>query len=240
MTVSTMMTRHGAPRRLWLSTLATVCLLTPLAGCIHGRLPARELYRLRLPENADSSPIQDHDGGGGLPAVSLAIAPYVAPGMYGDRSIVYRVGESEYGAYPNREWAVPLSTMLGLITEDILRRKPITGEQAVFDPPSPHSYSYIWHGLVRELDEVDRGKDVFAAVRLDGRLLRASDDSVIWSGTARIERRVPDGSMTGIVETLSQLAAEAVSQLLESARAALPASAASAVRPRPAESAGTR
>jgi ABC-type uncharacterized transport system auxiliary subunit len=232
MTASTISTPIRAPRSLRRRVLATALLLLPLlVGCFHGRLPARELYRLRLPENADTSPIQDHDGGT-LPTGTLAIVPYVAPGMYGDRSIVFRIDESEYGAYPNREWALPVSAMLGMLTEDVLRRRPITAEQAVFDPPSPHNYTYIWRGLVRELEEVDRGRDVFAAVRLDARLVRASDDSVIWTGTARVERRVPSPSMTAIVDTLSHLAAEAVSQLLETARAALPIPAASAVRAR--------
>jgi len=212
MTASTISTPIRAPRSLRRRVFATALLLLPLlVGCFHGRLPARELYRLRLPENADTSPIQDHDGGT-LPTATLAIVPYVAPG--------------------NREWALPVPTMLGMLTEDVLRRRPITAEQAVFDPPSPHNYTYIWRGLVRELEEVDRGRDVFAAVRLDARLVRASDDSVIWTGTARVERRVPSPSMTAIVDTLSQLTAEAVSQLLETARAALLIPAASAVRAR--------
>lgn len=206
-------------------------LLVTLGGCFRGKLPPRELYRLRLPENADTSPIADHESRAVAPG-SIAIIPYVAPGMYGSRSIVYRIGDSEYGAYANREWALPVQMMLGMITEDLLRARPLTAEPAIFDPPSPHSYTYIWRGIVREFEEVDRGKDVYAAVRLDARLVRASDDSVLWSGTTRLERAVPAGTMTAIVATLSQLAAEGLTQLLETAREALPASAASAVRSR--------
>ena len=210
---------------------AMVPLVLSLASCFRGRLPAREYYRLRVPENGDTSPTQERDARG-LASGSLAIVPYVAPGVYGSRSIVYRLGDSEYGAYTNREWALPVPMMLGMLTEDVLRGRPITAEQAVFDPPSPHSYVYLWRGLVRELEEVDRDNQVFAAVRFDARLVRAQDDSVLWSGSARLERLVQSGTMPAIVETLSQLSVEAVSQLLASAREALPMPAASAVRAR--------
>jgi ABC-type uncharacterized transport system auxiliary subunit len=155
---------------------------------------------------------------------------YVAPGVYGDRNIVFRIDDSQMGSYPNREWAVPVPVMLGLITEDIFRARPLTSEAAVFDPPSPRAYTYVWRGLVRELEEVNRGSHVYAAVRFDARLVRGNDDSVLWSGSARLERPVPQGTMPAIVDALSQLATEAILQLQESARASLVGPATSAVR----------
>lgn len=221
------------PTRLWARTAAAApLLLLLLASCFRGRLPPRELYRLRLPENADTSPAVDHDGRALAPG-SVAILPYLAPGLYGGRAIVYRVGETEYGTYSNREWAVPLPVMLGMITEDLFRSHPLTSETPIFDPPSPHSHAYIWRGIVRELEEVDRGKQVFASVRLDARLVRAADDSLIWTGSTHLERVVPEGTMPAIVTMLSQLSADAVTQLLDSAREALPAPAASAARAKP-------
>jgi hypothetical protein len=84
---------------------------------------------------------------------------------------------------------------------------------------------------VRELEELDRGRQVFAVVRFDARLIRARDDSVLWSGSARLERLVPEGTMPAIVTMLSQLSTEVISQLQESARGAVFGAAASAVRP---------
>jgi ABC-type uncharacterized transport system auxiliary subunit len=206
-------------------------MLLGLAACIHGKLPAREYYRLRTAQLPDSLTAFYRDGGAStLPVGSVAIVPYVAPGVYGDGNIVYRIGDSEMGAYPNREWAVPLPTMLGMITEDILRARPLTRDPAVFDPPSAHAYDYVWRGLVREFEELDRGSQVYAVVRFDARLVRARDDSVLWSGTARLERAVPEGTMPAIVDALSQLATEAILQLQESARSSLAGPAASAVR----------
>jgi len=210
---------------------ALLTLLLLLTGCIHGKLPPREFYRLRLPPLPDSIGAYYRDGGASnLLVGGIAIVPYVTPGIYGDGNIVYRVGDSEMGAYPNREWAVPLSTMLGMFTEDIFRARPLTRDPAVFDPPSPHAYGYVWRALVRELEEVDRGQHVYAVVRLDARIVRAKDDSVLWSGSARLERPVPQGTMPAIVDALSQLASDAILQLQDSARTALAAPAASAAR----------
>lgn len=214
--------------RIWVAVLALLC-----AGCIHGKLPAREFYRLRLPEPTDSIAGVEHDANmaaSTLPPGAIAIVPYVAPGLYGDNNIVYRVDEAAYGSYPNREWAVPVPTMLGMLTEDMFRARPLTRDPAVFDPPSPHAYAYVWRGLVRELEEVDRGNRVFAVVRFDARIVRARDDSVLWSGSARLERAVPEGTMPAIVTTLSQLSVEVITQLQEAARAAVLVPAASAAR----------
>ena len=205
-----------------------------VAGCFHGKLPAREYYRLRLPDPTDSIAAVEHDGTAtALPAGAIAVLPYVAPGIYGDGNIVFRVDESAYGSYPNREWALPVPTMLGMLTEDIFHARPMTRDPSVYDPPSPHAYAYVWRGIVRELEEVDRGNHVFAAVRLDARLIRARDDSVLWSGSARLERPVPDATMPAIVAMLSQLSVEVITQLQESARVSLFTPAASAVRPPP-------
>ena len=201
-----------------------------VGACFHGKLAPREYYRLRMPELADSA--QSADGAvAGLLTGGVAIVPYVTPGLYGDGNIVYRIDDMAYGSYPNREWAVPLSTMLGMLTEDIFRAHPLSRDRAVFDPPSPHSYNYVWRGLVRELEEVDRGNQVFAVVRFDARVIRAKDDSVLWSGSARAERLVPEATMPAIVEALSRLSTDVIVQLQDSARAALVRPPASAVRP---------
>jgi ABC-type uncharacterized transport system auxiliary subunit len=211
--------------------VATVAAILAAMGCIHGKLPPREYYRLRTAPLPDSLAAFYRDGGAStLPVGGVAIVPYVAPGVYGDGNIVYRIDDSEMGSYPNREWAVPVPTMLGMMTEDIFRVRPLTRDPAVFDPPSPHVYAYVWRGLIRELEEVDRGSRVYAVVRLDARIVRATDDSVLWSGSARLERPVPQGTMPAIVDVLSQLATEAILQLQDSARASLAGPAASAVR----------
>ncbi len=190
------------------------------AACFGGRLPPLELYRIALPDSVlIVTPLAQQPLRLPLPSGSIAIAPYEAPGVYGERNIVYRVGDTQYGAYPSREWALPVATMLGLVTEDVLRRTPITAGTAIFDPPSTGVETYIWRGLVRQFEEVDRGQQVFAAVALDGRLVRARDDSVLWSGTVRLERPVPSANMPGIVGALSSLTAEAVSELADQARA---------------------
>ena len=185
------------------------------SGCpFTGRVPAREMYRLSLP---DTGAGQTGAASGPLKG-TLAILGYATPGVYGEPGIVFRIEESEIGAYPSREWAVPLGEQLGVLTERMLTRNPLSTEPAVFDPPSRRAQTYIWRGTVREFDEVDRGKQVFGAVRIDARLVRADDDSVLWSGTATAEREVATPNMSGIVQTLSMLAEQVVGELVDRAK----------------------
>ena len=71
---------------------------------------------------------------------------------------------------------------------------------------------------MREFEEVDRGSEVRAAVRIDLRIVRAEDDSILWSGSSRIERAAQSPNMSGIVQTLSALADEVVTDLATRAR----------------------
>ena len=197
-------------------------------------LPPRELYRLKLADTATA--LQAVNGNGAPLAGSVAIAPYETPGLYGESGIVFRVGASSYGAYPSREWALPLGEMLGTLTESVFLRAPISTEQAVYDPPSRNSHVYTWRGSVREFEEVNLGQAVSVAVRLDVKLVRSADDSLIWSGSARLERPVslPSDRMENVVATLSDAAIEVINKLGRQAVAEIAmAPGSSAATPRP-------
>jgi len=216
-------------RPLASAALVALSLFAPL-GCIRGTIPARELYRIAAVP-ADSTVPQATDGATPL-AGSLGIAPYLTAGIYAEPSIAYRIGDAEYGTYPSREWALPLSQMLGVLTEELVRRHPLTAEDAVYSPPSLRSQTYLWRGRVRRFEEVDRGKVVSAAVWVDAVILRTSDDSVLWSGSAQRERPVSGNTMADVVHMLSTLASEAVQELVINAGRSLPRrSAASAGGP---------
>jgi hypothetical protein len=75
--------------------------------------------------------------------------------------------------------------------------------------------------MVREFEEIDRGKDVFVAVRLDAQLVRTADDVILWKGSRRLERPVPKPTMPAIVAELSALATEATEALINDARTAI-------------------
>lgn len=215
---------------------------TALGGCF-GKLPAREMFRLSV-----EAPPAALSHGSALPAPTvpdsasrrsaplrgaLAVEPYVTPGLYGDPGIVYRVGESEYGAYPSREWAIPLGEMLGMIAESVLSLHPISTDPPVFDPPSTRGHAYVWRGTVRQFEEVNRGTQVFVAVRLDATIVRSGSDSLVWNGSASLERPVPQPTMQAIVEALSALARDATAQLATEARAALQRSTRRTAAPSP-------
>ena len=189
------------------------------------------MYRLRLVDTS-SIPVVPVNGGLRPLEGSLAIAPYETPGLYGERGLVFRIGSASYGAYPSREWAVPLSEMLGSLTESVLERSPISTEQAVYDPPSRRSHTYIWRATVREFEEVNIGSAVSVAVRLDVKLVRSADDSLVWSGSGRAERPVSQPTMDNIVGALSDSAIEVIARLSREAIQELSAGS-SAARPRP-------
>ncbi len=197
---------------------AALVIATVTSGCFGGSVPPTEMYRLSQPAPVEAPANGTHAAVPG----SLAIARYSTPGVYGGRGIVFRVEETEYGVYPNREWAIPLGEMLATLTEDVLRRTPLTTEDAVYNPPSRRTFTYLWRGTVTQFEEVIRGKEVFAAVQLEVRLVRILDDSVVWTGERRLERAVPRATMPNIVETLSALGSEVVASLVQDARSAVP------------------
>lgn len=210
------MCRH---RRLTRSVLAFATLSTAVSGCFRGKLPPREFYRLT--PVLDSAAMATRSGTPPLSG-SVAIVAYDTPGIYGNGSIVYRAGAAAYGAYPSREWAIPLGEMLGAMTESTLRRGGITSGRTVFHPGSVRREEYEWRGAVREFDEVDEPSSVTASVSLTAQLVRVADDSVIWSGSAHETTPVRESrSMESVVQALSQSAARAIARLTDDAAAAL-------------------
>jgi ABC-type uncharacterized transport system auxiliary subunit len=190
-------------------------------GCFRSRpVPPIEMYRL-VPTASESGSTSGIGATPLLPDGSVAVSGYVTPGLYGQRGIVYRVGESGYATYPSREWAIPLGEMLGRRTADLLQERPLVRGGAMFDPPTRRSFAYSWRGTVREFEEIDRGSDVFVAVHLEASLVRTEDDSIVWSGGARAERPVPGGTMDGIVAALSAATDEVMLALLDSARVSI-------------------
>jgi ABC-type uncharacterized transport system auxiliary subunit len=200
-----------------------------LAACVRGTIAPLELYRLApVPSVSAAVPGTDAtDGSTAAPAGGplVSVEPYTTPGIYGDPRIVYREGDTRYGTYPNREWAIPLGTMLATLTMETLRQQPGLAGRVLEADRAAAGRGLVWRGTVREFEEVDRDSRVSAAVLLDARLVRAADDSVLWSGSARAEGPVSrPRDMAAVVESLSSLTATVVATLARDARLALRAS----------------
>ena len=211
--------RQAGVRAARTTALAFAVALFGSAGCFRGTLPPREFYRLSVPDSVVSVGRQI-----GAPPLtgSLAIARDDTPGIYSSGSLVYRVGSTSYGAYPSREWAIPLGEMLGSITEGIIRERLLTSGRVAFDPSSARREQYEWRGTVREFDEVDAPSSVTASVWLVAQLVRAADDSIVWSGSAReMEPIGQTRSIDAVVSGLSTAAARAVVRLTDEAALAL-------------------
>ena len=199
-------------------------ILLAAAACFRGSLPPLERYRLDMPDaprgGSDSGPVPRTRVAAVLDG-SIAIAPYAAAGIYGDPNIVYRIGEGQYGSYPSREWALPLSMMLGQLTERVLAANPLSAEPATYAPPSRLAHPYEWQAAVREFEEVNRDRTVLVSVAFDVRLVRTADETIVWQGSEHVEQSVPDPTMPAIVQALSESAAEAVRRLVADARSVL-------------------
>jgi ABC-type uncharacterized transport system auxiliary subunit len=202
-------TRGGA------SVLVALC----VTGCIRGKLPPREFYRLTF---ADSAVSTARSNLAPPLSASIAIVPYETPGIYGSGSVVYRVGAASYGAYPSREWAIPLGEMLGTMTETVMRRGTLTSGRALFDPALPRREQYEWRGTVREFDEVDAPNAVSAAVVLSAQLVRVADDSVVWAGAVRETEPVRETrKIESVIAALSLAASRAIARLTDDAASTL-------------------
>jgi ABC-type uncharacterized transport system auxiliary subunit len=198
-----------------------------MGGCFRGKLPPREFYRL-VPVEV---PATNTTVGKPPLTGSIFVASYKTPGIYGSGSIVYRVGEAAYGEYPSREWALPLGEMLGAMTEDVVRARGLTSGTVKFDSKDPRRDDYEWRASVRQFDEVDAPTSVSASVSLTAQLVRAADDSVIWSGSASATENVRESrQMASVVSAMSVAAVRAVTQLVDEAAAALRGLAASGAR----------
>lgn len=184
-------------------------------ACFRSKLPPLEQYRLAPTPAADmraSSATGPLDG-------SVAVSRFLTPGVYGGDQIVYRIDETGYGSYPNREWALPLGEMLGMLAEETMRIDPL-GSAAVYDPASRRQFAYQWQGSVRQFEEVNRDDRVFVSVHLEARLLRTADDSILWIGDRSEELPVPRPSMTNIVDSLSAAARHVMRDLVADAKTA--------------------
>jgi uncharacterized lipoprotein YmbA len=189
-----------------------------LGACLGGPQPLERYRLLPAPATRPIAATTAEAGASALPIIT--VEPYATSGVYADPQIVFRLGETTYGTYPNREWAVPLGTMLADVTLDAMRAVPAL-QARVADDRASASSGLVWRGVVQRFEEVDRGEQVLAAVRLDAVLLRVPGDSVVWQGTAGFERPVPEATMTAIVDSLSALTSSAIGQLLAGAHGAL-------------------
>jgi ABC-type uncharacterized transport system auxiliary subunit len=189
-----------------------------LGGCI-GSLPPLERYRLTPAPTAapGAAPATFADSSA---TITIAVEPYATTGIYADPAIVYRVGESTYGAYPNREWALPLGDMLADATVETLRATPGLDAQVTSERASA-AYGLVWRGFVQRFEEVDRGDSVAASVRLDAVLVRTPGDTVVWQGSAGAEGPVTDSTMPAVVAILSNLTSTALRRLADEAKSAV-------------------
>ena len=190
--------------------VALACLTTalaPLTGCAgHIRYPS--YYALNLP-----APKPPATQARPLPGV-VAVREFSAPAFLRTGSIVYRPSADEVGFSPYDRWAVDLRHS---VTSAVLRN---IGSADVFQ--SAHLFDgreasdYLLTGTLDDLEEVDRGREVFVEVRVSAQLTDLRTGHVVWRDTASETSRVEQRAMPGVVAELSHGTESAVERLVSS------------------------
>jgi uncharacterized lipoprotein YmbA len=205
----------GMKGQVWLRRSVAAAVLAA-AACLPKSGPTLALYRLVAPAPSPANPSPPTDG-------VIVVEPYVTPGIYADEALVYRTSATQYFTYPYRQWAMPLSEALALVTVDVLRSAPapIGTSSVVTDDVAAGARGLKWRGVVRHFEEVDSGRFVGVAIAVDATITRSRDDSVLWRGSASADRQVPEATMPAIVSAMSVIADSVVRALAGQAAGSL-------------------
>lgn len=189
---------------------ALACLTTALAtlaGCAgHIRYPS--YYALNLP--APRPPATQAKAFLGV----VAVREFSAPAFLRAGSIVYRPSADQLGFYPYDRWAVDLRHT---VTSAVLRNIQLGGvfqSAHLFD--GRETSDYLLTGTLDDLEEVDRGDEVFVEVRLSAQFMDLRTGDVLWRDTLSERSRVERRAIPGVVAELSHGTERAVDGLVSS------------------------
>lgn len=187
--------------------LLSLTALATLTGCA-GKLRYPSYYVLNLP-----APIPA--GTQAKPVLGVvAVREFGAPAFLRGGSLVYRPSADQLGFYPYARWAVDVRHT---VTSAVLRNMQSGGVfQSVhlFDGREPSDY--LLTGTLDDLEEVDRGRDVFVEVRLSAQLVDLRTGDVVWRDTSSGTSKVEQHAVQSVVAGLSQEAESAVDHLVSS------------------------
>lgn len=145
---------------------------------------------------------------------SVAVREFSAPAFLRAGSIAYRPTANQIGFYPYDHWAVDIRHT---VTDAVLQNMQTGGAfQSVYLFDGREKSDYLLTGTLEDLEEVDRGHDVFVEVRLSAQLTDLRSGNVLWRDTSSETAKVEQRGMPGIVDELSQSAETAVERLISS------------------------
>ncbi len=183
--------------------LAAILLSFGAVACGGGKIPPTRYYALELPAAPAPSP-----AGQGF---SAAVMPFRAERMLNQDRIVYRPTRQEVGYYEYHRWAEdPRSAVTSAVIER-LRASGAFQSVALFDGRTRSDF--VLRGRVERLEEVDYDGGVKAHASIAAELLDATNQRVIWEGSASATRTVGTSDVHAVVEQLSAAVNESVTKL---------------------------
>jgi ABC-type uncharacterized transport system auxiliary subunit len=176
---------------------AVACgLATILAGLIAcGAARPAKFYELDIPETSAAS------SAGPRFQTDLLVGRMVAPHLYRDDRIVYRMGSTQLGAYEYHRWAEPPADSIEGLLLRVLRD---SGKfRSVQSLRSNARGDYILRGRLHELDEIT-GASLAARVDFEVELYSQKTGTVVYSHHYNQDEPVNGKQVSDVVDAMNR------------------------------------
>jgi ABC-type uncharacterized transport system auxiliary subunit len=188
-------------RSAFASGLAII--LAGLTAC--GAARPSKFYELDIPETsapATSAPRFQTD---------LLIGRIIAPHLYRDDRIVYRMGSTQLGAYEYHRWAEPPADSMENV---LLRALRDSGQyRSVQSLRSNARGDYILRGRLHELDEIT-GANLVGRVDFEVELYSQKSGTVVYSLHYNHDEPVAGKDVASVVDALNRNLRRAIDQIV--------------------------
>ena len=181
--------------------LALAGTLATMLGC--GAARPSKFYTLEVP----ASPVIS----GNPYPVALLVGRITAPHLYRDDRIVYRVGNTQLGAYEYHRWAEPPADTLESLLVRALRSSG--NYRSVQSLRSNARGDYLLRGRIHELGEVN-GTSTTARVDFEVELFQQKTGTVVWSKHYNVDEPVGGRDVPAVVEALNRNLTRAIDQIV--------------------------
>ncbi|MBI1749995.1 MAG: membrane integrity-associated transporter subunit PqiC [Acidobacteria bacterium] len=185
-------------------TLSSCAILLVLLAAACGAARPSKFYQLDIPETsaASSAPRFNTD---------LLVGRVVAPHLYRDDRIVYRVGSTQLGTYEYHRWAEPpADTIESLLVRSLRSSGHYRSVQGL---RSNARGDYILRGHLHELGEIT-GSTLAARVDFEVELYSQKSGTVVWSRHYNNDEPVNGKEVPAVVDALNRNVQRAIDQIV--------------------------
>lgn len=213
-------------QRTLLGLACLTAMLAGLTGCA-GKTRYPNYYVLNLPAPVPAAALSKPLLG------SVAVREFRAPAFLRAGPIVYRKSAEQIDFYDYHRWAVdPRRAVTSTIVENMQARR-IFHSVHLFD--GRETSDYLVTGTLDDLEEVDKGREVFVEVRVSAQLTDLRTGDVLWRDSSSESTKLEDHAVPDLVAAMSQTAESVVTRLISSMQHQLSTASASLVRTQPGQ-----